>query len=144
MGRNILVAVDDSAYSRTAFDWALEQFPAEDITILHVINSADIYRATGVEDGMIADFEGLRESQEKRAQELLDSLQSEAEDAGSSVAVDHVIGEVAKTIVNYADNNDFEHIILGSRGRTGASRILLGSVAETVARRAGMPVTIVR
>jgi nucleotide-binding universal stress UspA family protein len=46
--------------------------------------------------------------------------------------------------VDYAAEHDIDHIVVGSHGRTGASRILLGSVAETVARRSPVPVTIVR
>ncbi|MUW15591.1 universal stress protein, partial [Halorubrum sp. CBA1125] len=38
----------------------------------------------------------------------------------------------------------FDHVVLGSRGRTGLSRIVLGSVAEGVVRRAEVPVTVVR
>ena len=54
------------------------------------------------------------------------------------------VGRPAATIVEEARERDVDHIVVGSHGRTGASRILLGSVAETVARRSPVPVTIVR
>ena len=53
-------------------------------------------------------------------------------------------GRPSRMIVSYAEENDIDHIVIGSHGRTGASRILLGSVAESVTRRSSVPVTIVR
>lgn len=50
----------------------------------------------------------------------------------------------AQAIVSYAERNGYHHIIVGSEGRTGAKRMLLGSVAEDVVTRAHCPVTVVR
>jgi nucleotide-binding universal stress UspA family protein len=50
----------------------------------------------------------------------------------------------AEAIVGYAERNGYHHIIVGSEGRTGAKRMLLGSVAEDVVTRAHCPVTVVR
>jgi nucleotide-binding universal stress UspA family protein len=50
----------------------------------------------------------------------------------------------AEAIVSYAERNGYRHIIVGSEGRTGAKRMLLGSVAEDVVTRAHCPVTVVR
>lgn len=47
-------------------------------------------------------------------------------------------------IVKFAEENDFNHIFLGSRGRSGLERILFGSVAESVVEKAHCCVTIVR
>ena len=49
-----------------------------------------------------------------------------------------------REIIGFAEDNDVSHIVIGSHGRTGASRVLLGSVAQTVVRRAPTPVTVVR
>jgi nucleotide-binding universal stress UspA family protein len=50
----------------------------------------------------------------------------------------------AEAIVAYAERNGYHHIIVGSEGRTGAKRMLLGSVAEDIVTRAHCPVTVVR
>lgn len=50
----------------------------------------------------------------------------------------------AEAIVGYAERNGYRHIIVGSEGRTGAKRMLMGSVAEDVVTRAHCPVTVVR
>ena len=54
------------------------------------------------------------------------------------------VGRPTRTIVEYADEHDIDQIVMGSHGRSGMSRILLGSVAEIVVRRATVPVTVVR
>jgi nucleotide-binding universal stress UspA family protein len=50
----------------------------------------------------------------------------------------------ARAIVDYAEEHDVAHTVVGSHGRTGVTRVLLGSVAENVMRRAPCPVTVVR
>ena len=52
--------------------------------------------------------------------------------------------DIAGNIVKYAGDHGYDHIVVGSQGRTGVSRILLGSVAEAVIRHAHCPVTVVR
>jgi nucleotide-binding universal stress UspA family protein len=53
-------------------------------------------------------------------------------------------GSPARTILDYVDEHGVDHVVMGSHGRSGISRLLVGSVAETVVRRAPCPVTIVR
>lgn len=54
------------------------------------------------------------------------------------------VGRPAKAIVGYADDHAVDGIVVGSHGRERTVRYLLGSVAERVAQRAGVPVTVVR
>ena len=50
---------------------------------------------------------------------------------------------IADAIAGYAKKNEVDQIIVGSRNKRGAARLLLGSVAGSVAARASCPVTIV-
>ena len=50
----------------------------------------------------------------------------------------------AVDIVRYAEENGYDHIIVGCRGKSGITRITLGSVAEEVVRKAHCPVTVFR
>jgi len=54
------------------------------------------------------------------------------------------VGQPSRTIVAYAQEHDLDHVVIGSYGRKGLSRVLLGSVAELVVRRSPVPVTVVR
>ncbi|MFC7175724.1 universal stress protein [Halosegnis marinus] len=53
-------------------------------------------------------------------------------------------GPPARTVVRFAEEHGADYVVMGSHGRSGASRILLGSVAEGVVRRAPCPVLVVR
>jgi nucleotide-binding universal stress UspA family protein len=53
-------------------------------------------------------------------------------------------GDPKRIIVEYADEKEFDHIVLGVHGRPDEKRLLFGSIAEVVARRATVPVTLVR
>ncbi len=54
-----------------------------------------------------------------------------------------VFGRPAREIVSYASRHGIDMIVMGTHGRTGVSRALLGSVAEAVVRRASCPVLTV-
>jgi nucleotide-binding universal stress UspA family protein len=62
----------------------------------------------------------------------------------SSVPYEHklVIGDPADAIVDLATEEKVDLIVMGTHGRTGFSRLLMGSVAEAVVRRAPCPVFI--
>ena len=51
---------------------------------------------------------------------------------------------IAATIIAYAEDHGCDHIVMGSTGKTGISRILIGSIASDVVSKAHCPVTIVR
>ncbi|WP_049927632.1 universal stress protein [Halopiger goleimassiliensis] len=144
MTDHVLVPVDDSNQSTQALEFACREYPEATITALHVVDPGDFYAATGVEGGTMANYEQLREAHEDAAAAVLEEAREQAADFGREIQTDHVVGGVSRSIVDYAAEHDVDHIAIGSHGRTGASRILLGSVAETVARRSPVPVTIVR
>jgi len=139
----VLVPVDDSDRATNALEFALENYPDASITALHVINPGE-FPAGGFESGITTDVEQIRETKRKQAEELLENLGRTAADRGIEIETVTEIGKAARAIVDYAENNDVDVITIGSHGRTGASRVLLGSVAETVVRRSPVPVTVVR
>jgi nucleotide-binding universal stress UspA family protein len=51
-----------------------------------------------------------------------------------------IVGTAARTIVDYASDNGYDLIVMGTHGRTGLAHLLTGSVAEQVIRRAACPV----
>jgi nucleotide-binding universal stress UspA family protein len=55
-----------------------------------------------------------------------------------------VTGEPPKALLRFADDNDVDLIVMGTHGRTGLKRLFMGSVAETVVRRAHCPVLTYR
>jgi len=77
--------------------------------------------------------------------ELLSALRAALEAGRRRIRLVRALGEsAAPAIVGYAERNGYHHIIVGSEGRTGAKRMLLGSVAQDIVQRAHCPVTVVR
>lgn len=144
MSKRIVVPVDDSDRSVDALEFAVDEFPDAEITALHVLDPGDFYAATGVDGGAMANYEQIYERHEQQADRILENAVDLAADRGVEIDTDRVIGGISRSIVDYVEEHDADQIVVGSHGRTGASRILLGSVAETVARRSPVPVTIVR
>jgi len=143
MAKRILVPVDSSDQATAACEFAAEEYPDATVVLLHVINPAEAgYSA----EASIPSFsEEWYEKQKATSEDLLDDLEATVTEAGVE-SVERVIevGRPTTVIVEYADGHDINQIIMGSHGRSGMSRILLGSVAEIVVRRASVPVTVVR
>ncbi len=140
METRVLVPVDDSGYADDACELAGELFPEATVLLLHVINPSDAgYSSEGSIPGV---SEGWYDQQEARAETLFAELEPYPE--GWDVEHHIELGQPAQTIVDCAEREGVNHIVMGSRGRQGVSRLLLGSVAETVIRRSPVPVTVAR
>ncbi|MFB6093880.1 MAG: universal stress protein [Halanaeroarchaeum sp.] len=138
--KHVLVPLDGSDQAWNALDYAAEEFPTATITVLHVIDPVEAgYTATASVPGYT---EQWYEQAQDRAEDLFESAAGRAEDA--SLETETEVGRPSTVIVQFAEENDVDQIVMGSHGRSGVSRILLGSVAETVVRRSPVPVTIVR
>ncbi|KYH25732.1 universal stress protein [Halalkalicoccus paucihalophilus] len=142
MDERILVPVDESDQSRAALGYAIDAFPDSSIAVVHAIDPRD-FRTYGGVEGWI-DMEQLAEQQRAHAERLVEDAREQAAERDITVETNVVTGKPARVIVDYAEDNDIDHVIMGSHGRSGVSRVLLGSVAERVVRRSPVPVTIVR
>ncbi|WP_331236543.1 universal stress protein [Natronorarus salvus] len=141
MGSHVLVPVDGSPASRRAAEYAYEQFPDATVRLLYVLDPMVDYSRRLAFPGYTDEDEYTTEREEADA--ILDSL---VRDAPEEIAVETELaaGAPAGAIVEFCDENDVDQIVIGSHGREGVARFLLGSVAETVVRRSVVPVTVVR
>ncbi|WIV68621.1 universal stress protein [Natrialbaceae archaeon AArc-T1-2] len=139
MSHHVLVPVDGSQPARDALAFACEHFPDARLTILYAVDPMSEYSRHRTGYGREHEYDNEREKAEAVLEATLEDVPDDV-DAETSLEV----GSVARTIVEYADAEDLDQIIMGSHGREGPARYLLGSVAETVVRRAGVPVTVVR
>jgi nucleotide-binding universal stress UspA family protein len=142
MGKRILVPVDGSEQAMSACQWAMDEFPDAELVLLHVINPADAgYSA----QASIPSFsEEWFEKAKDEAEDLFEEIRNDANSHEIVVTSDTTVGKPSRAIVEYADENDIDQIVMGSHGRSGVSRILLGSVAESVVRNSSIPVTVTR
>ncbi|MBN2467943.1 MAG: universal stress protein [Deltaproteobacteria bacterium] len=134
----ILLAVDGSETSSLAVKKAGETHGnrAVEVTLLVVLEDVVSYRK-------IPDNPLYRE-READALQLLENAKSILQEYGIEANTKMAMGPVAAEIVRIAEEEGFDAIFMGSRGRRGIKRLLLGSVADEVIRYAHCPVTIVR
>jgi nucleotide-binding universal stress UspA family protein len=142
----ILVAIESSEFSTTVIEALRRQFRSAEpeISLLHVI---DPLVFLPLYEGAARDFariDALRAENLKKAQAFMDEAAKAL--AGSGYRVTSAIeeGEPRTTIVDYAERVKADLVIVGSHGRRGLPRLLLGSVSEYVARHAPCSVEIVR
>ncbi|MBZ5501955.1 MAG: universal stress protein [Acidobacteriia bacterium] len=138
----ILVAVDDSKFSEAAVQAAVSQYrPAEaDVRVVHVLQPIAVSAPPQMSPGYAPELA----AQAKDAEKLVERIVQRLRDAGFRVEGQVARGEIREAIVDMAKEWRADLIVLGSHGRTGVSRLLLGSVAEFVARHAPCSVEIVR
>ena len=142
MAKRVLIPVDDSERREQAVELTFDLLPGGTVVLLHVINPAEVGFSS--EEVLPSFSEGWYEEERTRAEEAFDEIEELA--AGHDVSVErHIeLGRPAGTILDAVTELDVDHIVMGSRGRRGVSRILLGSVAEAVVRRSDVPVTVAR
>jgi len=104
-----------------------------EIHVLHVIDSW--HYDTSIESAV----EPLRE----RGEEYVDRLVETAGTAGASVTTAVEVGRPAAHILEYATDHDVDLVVMGTRGRGGLPRRLLGSVTTYVVTHADVPVHVV-
>lgn len=136
----ILVALDESDPGRAALEYALENHADDDIVVVHVIDPNE----SGYGEAAHIGADGIRKQRRERATALFETAREAAAERDCEIETALLTGQPAAAVLEYATDRAVDRIVVGSHGRTGVSRVLLGSVAEAVARRATVPVTIVR
>ncbi len=141
----ILLAIDDSKFSEAALQMLIEQVrPQEkEIRVLQVIEPLPLLVVREMA-GYDPDMEGLREARTQQAEELVAKFAQILHFKGLRASTAVVQGDPKAKIVEAAEQWKAELIVLGSLGRTGLARFLMGSVSEAVARHAHCSVEIVR
>lgn len=136
--KKILVAVDGSEFSEEAFDYSLDEAKKLDnhLTILRVVPGFGYagYPVTGALEGEM-----------EEAKMLVERLKKKAEKIGVDVDTEVISGESVSTeIVKFAEKGNYDLIVVGGRGQSDLGTVHLGSVSESVVKRAPCPVLIFR
>lgn len=137
---SILVAYDESRPAQNAVKRAVKAADGEEIILLRVIEAADGM----IEAGVDILQERLKERQEKKRTKLSGDITEKLEMEDVDFRVETAVGKPAREVVSFAEENDVSEVVVGSHGREGVSRVLLGNVAEKVVRRAPVTVIVVR
>ncbi|AKB20134.1 MULTISPECIES: universal stress protein [unclassified Methanosarcina] len=142
--RKIQIATDGSESARKATDASIElaRLSGAKIYAVYVIDRS-IYSSVPEdlkwEEAMYSRFREFGE-------EAVSYVKKTAKNAGTGLQVEPTLleGHPAEEIVNFAEKNGMDLIIVGSLGKSGIERFLIGSVSEKVVRSAKVPVLVVR
>lgn len=131
--RKILLPVDFSKSGEGALHLAtsLARERGATLLIVHVEEAPSAYAAGEF-------YYGLPEPPVEELQRMLEQVQPT--DPGVTVEHRLLTGNPADAIVRLADEEHVDLIVMATHGRTGLARLLMGSVAEAVVRRANCPV----
>ncbi len=139
--KKILVPIDGSSHSNLALEKAEEFAKAcgGDITLLHVNDFSEhmFHYDTGLEESFVEAFNELSEDILKEGKEKLAEL-------GDRVKVVKLDGTVSRMITQYANQGDFDLVIIGSHGKGMIHEFVMGGVAHKVILHVNKPVLVVK
>jgi len=135
--REFLVPTDGSEAAETAIDWGLTLADIYD-GMIHSVYAVDTARFAG-EGEMIGVYNAL----EQTGEAALDSVRQQAREASIDVSATIGTGSPARVIRSYTEDHDIDLIVMGTHGRSGVERYLIGSITESVVRHAEVPVCCV-
>ena len=141
--QHIMIPTDGSEYTRAAamHGLALAKLSGADVTALFVIDD-DVYLNKTWNVVMPTAIPDLTKVLEDEGKKAVSFVQTEGQKMGVKVITKIEWGSPAIKIVH--DSKDFDLIVMGTLGRSGVSKFLLGSVAEKVVRFAVCPVLVVK
>lgn len=142
MFSKILVAVDGSEYADKALQQALDialKYHSK-LTLVHVV-AKKVY-AYGLPEGPVVLTSP--EDLEKEGEKILRKSLETAKRLGVSADTKLIRGNPAEEILRLVDSEKFDLIVMGSRGLSGVSAFLLGSVSDKVSHHAKCPVLIIK
>jgi len=147
--RNILVPTDGSDLALEALSEALTlaELGGARIHVLYVVDDAkvaELASGTGIDDVSIdGDVDSVFERFEAIGEHALDDLREVAADRGLTLTTAIRKGLPEEEILAYVDENEIDLLVMGTHGRRGIQRYILGSTTEDVLRRASVPVLAV-
>lgn len=142
MFNRILIPTDGSDAVGPAIETALDVADTYDATlhVLYVVEPPS--SVVGVGEGFTG-VDNLLEELEEEGRQATDAIATQATDNDIDTTTAIQQGNPREDILAYATDHEIDLIVIGTRGRTGVKRTLLGSVTEAVIRHADVPVLTV-
>ncbi|WP_188206393.1 universal stress protein [Alkalibacillus aidingensis] len=137
MFNKILLASDGSEFAVRATEEAIEIAKCNPKTVIHVV-----YVSEDSKSDVLQNWNTLG-VQEQRKQLVRPSVEK-IENADIKYEIEFLHGEPGPSIVKHANENNFDLVVVGSRGRNRFQELVLGSVSHKVAKRANCAVMIIK
>lgn len=136
---HVLIPTDGSEPAEAAVDHALDLAPRYDAT-LHVLYAVDVTAFGGLPRDTSVVIEGFEEAGDAAVERVADR----AREMGIPVETSVRHGSPEEVVLEYVESERIDLVVMGTHGRRGLGRLVLGSVAERVVRRCPVPVVTVR
>ena len=136
----ILIATDGSEYTKNAVDYGIDLAKNTGAKI-HAVYVVDTAAFASIP--MDAAWESMYGLLRQEGDEATKYVADKAEALGLEVDRNTIEGHPADEIIKYAEKNSMSIIVMGTLGKSGLDRFLLGSVAEKVVRNSTIPVLVV-
>ncbi len=139
--KKILISTDGSEYTKNAVEYGIELAKNTEAKLyaIYVVDTAAFASIP-----MDAAWESMYELLKQEGDEATKYVAEKALAEGLDIERLTVEGHPAEEIIKYAEKNSVDVIVMGTLGKTGLDRFLLGSVAEKVVRTSKIPVLVVR
>ena len=141
----ILIAIDGSDYSQAALQSVIARPwpPDTEVKVLHVVEPPSLLMGREM-GGYDPEFEMVWKALREQAKDLVSKAAEKLRGAKFNVSTELVEGDPKSQIIDIANEWRADMIVLGSHGRMGLNRFLMGSVSQNVVRHAHCSVEIVR
>ncbi|MCK5661384.1 MAG: universal stress protein [Methanosarcinales archaeon] len=139
--KDIMIATDGSKNINKAVDYALDiaKLANAKVHILYVVDTAAFASIP-----MDAAWESMYEILHEEGREAVGSIQKKAEEMGLFAESIVIEGHPSREIVEQSVERGMDVIIMGTMGKTGWNKLILGSVAAKVTQASPIPVMVVR
>jgi nucleotide-binding universal stress UspA family protein len=146
MYRTIMVPTDGSGFDREAIRVALRIAERTDakVRLVRVLATGSFFGMAAVAEGTAVAAEVVKSERDTALSELY-ALAAECRVTSTAdIAVDLHAGPVADVLEGYARRNDIDLIVISTHGRSGISRLSLGSITDSLIRHTTIPVLVVK
>ena len=89
-------------------------------------------------------YEETESARKSAAKDYLDQIKNRLKHEGTELHLEVLVGRITESLIDYAENNDIDLILIATHGRSGVTRWVRGSVADKILRSANVPVLMVR
>lgn len=138
--KKILIATDGSEPNKRSVSYGIElaKLSGAKVNVVYVVDTAAFASIP-----MDAGWEMMYELLQKEGVEVTQQIVNDAKALGIEIESSLLEGHPSHEIIEFAQNNDSDVIVMGTLGKGGLDRFLLGSVAEKVTRNSKIPVLVV-
>jgi len=145
MYKKIMIPLDGSELAECVLphvETFIKEFKISDVTLIRVEPPETRYQA---EYPMPTHIIAERESALKSlARDYLNQVVNRLKDNGTIFHMEVIVGRIAASLIDYAEQNDIDLILIATHGRSGVTRWVRGSIADKILRSSNIPVLMVR